>query len=61
MYYDTVEISGMPFVLPSRAEMHLLSGRDDQKNLITFHNYQKYSADATLKFDDVVSGPPEKK
>jgi len=53
LYYDTVEISGMPFVLPLRAEMHLFSGKDEQKNLITFHNYQKYSADATLKFDDI--------
>ena len=61
LYYDSVEISGMPFVLPSRAEMHLLVGRDDQKNLITFHNYQKYSADATLKFDDLVPDAPEKK
>lgn len=61
LYYDTVEISGMPFVLPSRAEMHLLAGRDDQKNLISFHNYQKYSADASLKFDEIVPDPPEKK
>jgi hypothetical protein len=51
----------MPFVLPSRAEMRLLSGRDNQKNLITFHNYQKYSADATPKFDDVVPDSPDKK
>ena len=61
LYYDTAEISGMPFVLPSRAEMHMRVGRDDQKNLISFHNYQKYSADATLKFDDIVTDPPEKK
>jgi hypothetical protein len=61
LYYDTVEISGIPFVLPSRAEMHLLAGRDHQKNLITFHNYQKYSADATVKFDDIAPEPPEKK
>jgi hypothetical protein len=61
LYYDTVQISGIPFVLPSRATMHLVSGRDDQKNEITFHNYQKYSADATLKFDDVVTDTPPKK
>jgi hypothetical protein len=59
LHYDTVQISGISFVLPSRAVMHLVSGRDDQKNEITFHNYQKYSADATLKFDDPV--PDEKK
>jgi hypothetical protein len=67
LHYDTVDISGIPFVLPARAEMHLLSGRDDQKNVITFHNYQKYSADATLKFDEPVEdtpatpNPPDKK
>lgn len=62
MHYDTVLISGIPFVLPARAEMHLLTGRDDQKNEISFHNYQKYSADATLKFDDIVpDNPPDKK
>jgi hypothetical protein len=58
LHYDTVEISGIPFVLPAKAEMHLLSGRDDQKNIITFHNYQKYSADATLHFDDPVPDTP---
>jgi hypothetical protein len=58
--YDIVEISGVPFMLPSRAVMHLVSARDDQKNEITFHNYQKYSADATLKFDEPVSETPPK-
>jgi hypothetical protein len=61
--YDTVEISGIPFVLPSRAVMHLVSGRDDQRNEIGFHNYQKYSADAVLKFDEPVpdAAPPDVK
>ena len=55
--YDTVEISDVPFVLPSRAVMHLRSGKDDQKNEITFHNYHKYSADSSLKFDDIAPEP----
>jgi hypothetical protein len=59
--YDSVEISGIPHVLPSKAVMHLVSGRDDQRNEISFHNYQKYSADATLKFDEpIVDDPPKK-
>jgi len=58
--YDSVEISGIPFVLPSKAIMHLVSARSDQKNEITFHNYQKYSADATLKFDEPVGDTPPK-
>lgn len=52
--YDTVEISGVPFVLPAMATMHLKSGREDQKNEITFRAYHKYSADTNLKFDDIV-------
>jgi hypothetical protein len=56
--YDTVAISEVPFVLPSKAVMHLRSGKDDQKNEISFHNYHKYSADASLKFDDITPDPP---
>ncbi len=58
LHYDTAEISGNDYVLPSRAVMHMRSGKDDQKNEITFHNYHKYTADATLKFDDIVSDAP---
>jgi hypothetical protein len=59
--YDTVAISDVPFVLPSRAVMHLRSGKDDQKNEISFHNYHKYSADSSLKFDDIAPDTPPKK
>ncbi len=58
LHYDKVEISGNDFVLPSKAVMHMRSGKDDQKNEITFHNYHKYTADSTLKFDDIVSDAP---
>lgn len=56
--YDVAEISGVPFILPTKAVMHMRSARDDQKNEITFHNYHKYSADSSLKFDDIVSDTP---
>jgi hypothetical protein len=59
LHYDKVDISGIPFVLPSRAIMHLRSGKDDQKNEITFHNYHKYTADSTMHFDDIVSDAPQ--
>jgi hypothetical protein len=64
--YDTADISGVAFVLPSKAVMHMQTGKDDQKNEITFHNYHKYSADSTLTFSDIVpdnppSTPPGKK
>jgi hypothetical protein len=61
LHYDTVAISGIPHMLPARATMHMLSGRDDQKNEITFHNYQKYTADAVLKTDFEDPPPDEKK
>jgi len=61
--YAPVEISGVPYVLPSLAVMHMRSGKNDQKNEIQFRSYQKYSADAVLKFDDTPPPPetPEKK
>ena len=55
--YDTVEISGQPFILPLMAQIHLRAGKTNQKNDIEFHNYRKFSADTTLKFDDVAVGP----
>ncbi len=59
--YNTVEISGVPFVLPLMAVMHMRSGKQDQKNEIEFRNYHKYSADASLKFDEVVPDTPDDK
>lgn len=56
--YDTAEISGNDYMLPSKAVMHMRSGKDDQKNEITFHNYHKYTADSTLKFNDIVTDTP---
>ena len=46
-------------VLPSKAVMHFRSGKNDQKNEITFHNYHEYTADTTLKFNDIVPDTPE--
>lgn len=57
--YDTFDIKGTPHVLPSKAVMHLRSGKNDQKNEITFHNYHEYTADTTLKFNDIVPDTPE--
>jgi hypothetical protein len=52
--YDVIDISGVPSVLPSKAEMHLRSGKEDQKNEIAFRAYHKYEVGTTLKFDDIV-------
>jgi hypothetical protein len=40
----------------------LKAGKVNQRNDIEFHNYRKFSADTTLKFDDVKVDPiPEDK
>jgi hypothetical protein len=60
--YDTVEISGQHFILPMMAQVHLRAGKISQKNDIEFRGYRKFSADTTLKFDDVPAEPlPEDK
>jgi hypothetical protein len=62
--YDNVDISGVAHVLPSRAVMHTQSGRGEQRNEITFHNYHQYTADTTMKFDDIgpeTPPPPDTK
>lgn len=52
--YDVIDISGIPSVLPSKAEMHLRSGKEDQKNEIAFRAYHKYEVGTKLDFGDIV-------
>ena len=60
--YDFADINGHQFILPMMAQVHLRAGKINQKNDIEFHNYRKFSADTTLKFDDVAVDPiPEDK
>jgi hypothetical protein len=51
--YDYVSISGQQFLLPLTSEVVMRTGRIGNKNDIAFKLYQKYSADAVIKFDDV--------
>jgi len=55
--YDYVTISGQQFLLPLTSEVVMRTGRIGNKNDIAFKLYQKYSADAVIKFDDVDSPP----
>ncbi len=60
--YDLAEINGHQFILPMMAQVHLRAGKVNQKNDIEFRGYRKFSADTTLKFDDVAVDPtPEEK
>ena len=60
--YDLADINGHQYILPMMAQVHLKAGRVNQRNDIEFRNYRKFSADTTLKFDDVNPDPiPEDK
>jgi hypothetical protein len=51
--YNYVEISGQQFLLPLTSEVVMREGRIGNRNEIEFRRYQKYSADAVIKFDDI--------
>jgi len=55
--YDYVDISGQKYLLPFTSEVVMRTGRIGNKNDIAFKLYQKYSADAVIKFDDVDDPP----
>ena len=59
--YDYQDLSGRKFLLPVRAEI-LMNARDRlTKNEKEFRTYQKYSADALIKYDgDLTANPPVK-
>jgi hypothetical protein len=49
--YDMVEISGIPFMLPLKAELTSRAGRYATRNDVEFRRYSRFSADATIIFD----------
>ncbi len=49
--YDFVDISGQPHLLPLYSSVQSRAGRYGSRNEIEFRKYQKYAADATIKFD----------
>ena len=51
--YDFVDISGQPFLLPLKAEARTRSGRELSRNDIEFRLYRKFTADATISFDEI--------
>ncbi|SPF56335.1 conserved exported hypothetical protein [Candidatus Sulfopaludibacter sp. SbA4] len=58
--YDTIEISGQPFVLPLLSEIHSREGRLLSWNEVSYHNYHKYSADASISFETPDTVPADK-
>lgn len=51
--YGEADISGQKFILPLSAEVIMRSDRIANRNEIEFRAYRKYSADTSIKFDDV--------
>ncbi len=49
--YDTVDISGQPFMLPLKHTMRMREGKMLVKNEVEFRMYRKFGADATITFD----------
>jgi hypothetical protein len=50
--YDYTEISGHTFLLPLKGQVFMTADDIVTRNDESFHNYRKYSADASISFDD---------
>ncbi len=51
--YDYIPISGQPFLLPLKARVSMRSGRQMTRNDVEFRLYRKFSAEATISFDEI--------
>jgi len=63
--YDYQTIGTAEFLLPKKSTVQMRDGHMGSRNDITWRSYRKYSADATLNFDDSDTGqkpaqPPSK-
>jgi hypothetical protein len=51
--YDYIDISTVPHLLPLKAEVRMRSGRELNRNDVEFRLYRKFSAEATISFDEI--------
>jgi hypothetical protein len=51
--YDYIAISNKPHLLPLKAEVRMRAGRELNRNDVEFRLYRKFSADATISFDEI--------
>jgi hypothetical protein len=54
--YGYAKIAGQPFLLPARAVVEMKESRTATRNEISFRQYQRFSAEAKLVFEET---PPE--
>ena len=59
--YRYTDISGQKFLLPVRGEIVMRAQGVGSKNEIDFRSYRKYSAEASITFDDADSDQPADK
>jgi hypothetical protein len=57
--YDFTNISGQPFLLPLKSELHSREGKVLVKNEVEFRLYNKFGAEATIQFGDTPEPLPE--
>jgi len=58
--YDLASISGHEYLLPLRAVVQMREGGQHSKNEVEFRLYRKFTAEATLSFDDSEAPPDDK-
>ncbi len=51
--YDYIDISGGDFLLPLKAQVNMRAGREMTRNDVEFRLYRKFSAEATISFDEI--------
>jgi hypothetical protein len=61
--YDYIDLSGRTFLLPLKGQVFMTASDIVTRNDLSFHNYRKYSADASISFgdDEVTEDVPESK
>jgi hypothetical protein len=51
--YDFIDISGVRHLLPLKAEVRMRASRELTRNDVEFRLYRKFSADASISFDEI--------
>lgn len=51
--YDYIDLSGESFLLPLKAQIFVRSGRVLTRNNLEFRLYRKFTAEATITFDEI--------
>ena len=49
--YDFTDVGGRQFLLPLRAEIRMLSGGGQNRNVVEFTGYRKFSGESTISFE----------